>query len=101
MNLNILGFMERSRGRYEAANALREESLVLFGELEDQEGIIHSLILLGSVLTYQGQYARASMLVDEGLAKARQWGYKYVIGDALNIAATIAFFRVSMLPHDA
>ena len=93
INLNILGFMERSRGRYEAAYALREESLALFRELEDQEGITRLLILLGSVLTFQGQYARASMLVEEGLAKARQWGYKYVIGDALNIAATIAFFQ--------
>jgi predicted ATPase/DNA-binding CsgD family transcriptional regulator len=93
INLNILGFMERSRGRYQAAFALQEESLEIFRELEDQEGITRSLILVGSVLTFQGHFATATMLVEEGLAKARQWGYKNLIGDALNIAATITFFQ--------
>jgi DNA-binding CsgD family transcriptional regulator/tetratricopeptide (TPR) repeat protein len=33
------------------------------------------------------------MLVEEALAKAREWEYKDTIGEALNIAATIAFFQ--------
>jgi len=53
---------------------LARESLVLFRELEDQEGTVFSLQLLGSALYQRGDLAAGSSLIGEALAFSRKLG---------------------------
>ena len=59
---------------YPCTEALARESLVLFRELEDQEGIVFSLQLLGSALYQRGNLAAGSSLIGEALALSRKLG---------------------------
>ena len=59
---------------YPCSEALARESLVLFRELEDQEGTVFSLQLLGSALYQRGDLAAGSSLIGEALALSRKLG---------------------------
>jgi tetratricopeptide (TPR) repeat protein len=59
---------------YPCTEVLARESLVLFRELEDQEGTVFSRQLLGSALYQRGDLAAGSSLIEEALALARKLG---------------------------
>ncbi|OLE03033.1 MAG: hypothetical protein AUG82_07370 [Ktedonobacter sp. 13_1_20CM_4_53_11] len=59
---------------YPCTEALARESLVLFRELEDQEGTVFSFQLLGSALYQRGDLAAGSTLIGEALALSRKLG---------------------------
>jgi predicted ATPase/serine/threonine protein kinase/DNA-binding CsgD family transcriptional regulator len=59
------------QSNYERTEALAEESLALYRELEDQPGIALSLWVLGNVAWVRGNTARARSLLEEAVALAR------------------------------
>lgn len=68
---------------YDAAQPLFEESLRLYRELQDKEGIAFSLGNLGIIASKQGDYPTARALYEESLALKRE------LGNKLGIAATL------------
>jgi ATP/maltotriose-dependent transcriptional regulator MalT len=56
-------------------------------------GILSSLINLGSVALYEGDYDRAEAMLDESLALSREGGYREGVGWALNQLGVVAYRR--------
>lgn len=73
MLVNIQGDTER-------ASALAAESLALYRELEDREGIALALYQLGHVAWLRGDFVRASSLLRESMELSRQ------LGDTISVA---------------
>src|SRR5207248_1784979 len=72
--LNAAGNLAWNQTEYRAARALFEESLAIFRELADRDGIARSLNYLGNVAIEQGEYSAAHALYEESLAIRRQLG---------------------------
>src|SRR6266849_1667335 len=68
------------QGDYDQLEALCEESLTLFREQGDKQGIAHTLSLLGRVAFERGNITPARVLFEESLALSRE------VGDKENIA---------------
>jgi len=81
--LSGAGSLARLQGDYGAAQALYEESLTIFRELEDEQGIAYSLRGLGWAAHDQGDCAAARALYEESLALFREPGDKQGIADVL------------------
>ena len=69
-----------TQGDYDQLEALCEESLTLFRELGDKQGIAHNLSLLGRVAFERGNITTTRVLFEESLALFRE------VGDKENIA---------------
>ncbi len=63
--------------------ALAQESLALYRQLEDQDGIGFSLLLLGMSATYRGDYTQARSLLEESSVHFRESGNIYYLGRSL------------------
>jgi predicted ATPase/DNA-binding CsgD family transcriptional regulator len=74
--LRAAGRMAIYQNDYERAEVLCEESLVLFRELGDTQGIAHSLHYLGWAARERGNLTNATPLVEEALALRRKLGHK-------------------------
>jgi predicted ATPase/class 3 adenylate cyclase len=74
--LMAAGMLARRQGEYAAARALLEESLTIFRELEDKEGIAGSLRSLGWATHDQEDLGAAQALWEESLALFRELGDK-------------------------
>ena len=74
--LRAAGRMAISQNDYERTEVLCEESLVLFRELGDTQGIAHSLHYLGWAAREKGNLTRATHLVEEALALRRKLGHR-------------------------
>ena len=59
----------------------------------DTSGVLSSLINLGSVALYDGDYDRAETMLDESLALSREGGYREGVGWALNQLGVVAYRR--------
>jgi tetratricopeptide (TPR) repeat protein len=83
--LGAAGWLGYYQGDPAAAQALHEESLAIFRELEDKPGIAGSLSSLGWVAWYQGDYGAAQALYEESLAIFRdlgvKWGVAWSVGN--------------------
>jgi len=73
------------RGEYGAAKQLLQESLNLFRELGNQQGIADSLEGVGFVTMLLGEYTLAKQLHQEDLALSRE------VGDHRGIASSLVF----------
>jgi predicted ATPase/class 3 adenylate cyclase/DNA-binding CsgD family transcriptional regulator len=69
-----------TQGDYDQLEALCEESLTLFRELGDKQGIAHTLSLLGRVAFERSNITTARILFEESLALSKE------VGDLENIA---------------
>ena len=76
MLINIQGDTDRSE-------ALAEESLALYRELEDKEGIALALYKLGQVAWLKGKLALAGSLIEESLELSRE------LGDSISVAYSL------------
>jgi predicted ATPase/DNA-binding CsgD family transcriptional regulator len=74
--LRAAGRMAIYQNDYEWTQALCEESLVLFRELGDTQGIAHSLHYLGWAAREKGNLTHATHLVGEALALRKMLGHK-------------------------
>ncbi len=63
--------------------ALAQESLALYRQLEDQDGIGFSLFILGMSATYQGDYIQAHTLLEESVVYLKGSGNTYYLGRSL------------------
>ena len=59
----------------------------------DTAGVLSSLINLGSVALYEGNYDRAESMLEESLAISREGGYREGVGWALNQLGMVAYHR--------
>jgi predicted ATPase len=84
------GHLAHNLGDFTAARALFEESLALWRELGDQQGIATSLNDLGWVVLCQGDYAVARSLSQEGLALWRELGDQQGIATSLHNLGRVA-----------
>jgi predicted ATPase/class 3 adenylate cyclase len=72
------------------ANALIEQALTLWRELEDKPGMADALLNLGRVARLQGDYERSGKLVEESLALFREqqimWGVVWALISLADVA---------------
>ena len=71
------------QGEHRAAEALWEESLAIWRELDNKEGIAWSLRGLGNVAHEQGEHGATQALAEESLAIFRELGDKRGIASSL------------------
>jgi predicted ATPase/serine/threonine protein kinase/DNA-binding CsgD family transcriptional regulator len=72
-SLGVLGYVALvGRSTYTTARSLLGESVTLFREVNDQEGLGWPLTLLASVFVFQGKYAEARALLEEGVVLFRK-----------------------------
>lgn len=88
--LNVAGHLANRQGDFASARVLNEESLVIYRELRDRQGIAHSLNGLGLVAGMQGDYGRARAYHEESLSIRQEIGDKYGIAISLNNLGTVA-----------
>jgi predicted ATPase/DNA-binding SARP family transcriptional activator len=81
--LHGAGTMAWHQGDYAAARAFHEESLAIFRELDNKEGIALSLRGLGNVAHARWDYGAAQALAEESLAIQRELGDKRGIASSL------------------
>ena len=89
--LHGAGVLAASQGDYGTAHTLCEESLSIFRELGNKQGIALSLGNLGNMAYNQGDYATARALHEESLALRRELEDKQGIAYALNGLGNVAF----------
>jgi DNA-binding CsgD family transcriptional regulator/tetratricopeptide (TPR) repeat protein len=82
--LNGAGRLAVRRGDHAAARKMLEESLLLWGPLEDKLGEMQTLHSLGLVAIYQGDFPRAQMLFEQLHANWLELGDKQGIARSLN-----------------
>jgi predicted ATPase/DNA-binding CsgD family transcriptional regulator len=75
------------RDEYELAQALSSESLSVYRELGDAQGMANALFGLGNASQYRGDYATARTLLEEALALFRQVGDQRGAAYALAVLA--------------
>jgi tetratricopeptide (TPR) repeat protein len=79
------------QGEYRVAQQLLRESLSIFRDLGDQEGMMRSLIALGYVTWVLGEYETAKQLHEESLALCRDTGNQAGIAHSLEFLAQAVF----------
>jgi predicted ATPase/DNA-binding SARP family transcriptional activator/Tfp pilus assembly protein PilF len=88
--LHGAGVLAWSQSDYTAAHTLHEESLTLYRELADTDGIGTALQSLGNIASEHGDYARAQALYSESLTLRRKSGDNQGIATLLNNLGNIA-----------
>jgi len=91
---------------FQAAHQFTTESLPLFREASDREGICYSLTTLSVLSFFHGDKARAAVLAEEALQTARELGDQRAIAHSLETLADILTSvedepRVVALFHEA
>ena len=81
------------QGEYDRAATLLQESLALFRELGDRQGIADSLNNLGLVAWHRSDYGRATAAHEEALALRRQLGDKRGIASSLGNLAIVTWHQ--------
>jgi predicted ATPase/DNA-binding XRE family transcriptional regulator len=81
------------QGELRRGNALLEESLTLYRELDDDAGTSFALLVLGRIAVSQGDRKRGAALVEESLASFRQQGNEWGIARALVVLGDVALFE--------
>ena len=80
---NLLGDVAMTRGDYEQAKELLEDSLALYQKVGDRRFVTRVLAFLGNVSFEQEHYEQAKGLFEESLALGRELGEPTAIGMAL------------------
>ncbi|MGH3624543.1 MAG: BTAD domain-containing putative transcriptional regulator, partial [Sciscionella sp.] len=78
---------------YDQAAQLCAEARLVFDRLDDPEGRAWSLISLGTIALYRGDYPAATALLTESLTLSRDVGYREGVGWSLNQLGTLALRR--------
>jgi predicted ATPase/DNA-binding SARP family transcriptional activator len=89
--LNGAGVLAYHQGDYDTARSFHEQSLAIWRELGDKQGIAASLRNLGNISTFQRDYEAARALYEESLAIRRELGDKQGIAISLGNLGNIAF----------
>jgi predicted ATPase/class 3 adenylate cyclase len=89
--LNCTGTLAYNQGDYQQAMKFHEESLALYRELKDKDGIATSIGNMGIVAYEQGDYERARKLCEERLVYKREIGDKGSIASSLSDLGNMAY----------
>ena len=89
-SLDNLGLVTYQQGDYAQAEVVFKESLALYREIGNKQGIAYPLMHLGEMALNQGDYAQARALLKESLEIGREIGDKKGIAYSLNYLATLA-----------
>ena len=87
------GELAFGQGDLPRAAQLLEESLLLYRELGDEEGVAVVLVELGQVARARGEHERAAALSEEGLALSRKVGESRAAAIALNTLGHVERWR--------
>jgi predicted ATPase/class 3 adenylate cyclase len=88
--LRASGVLALQQGDRIAARPALEESVALFRQLGDNQGLAYSLSRLGDAVYREGSYDLARFLHEESLALCRELGDKWGMADALQGLSTTA-----------
>ena len=88
-----VGILYRNLGRFEKSKISLYESLKLYREIGNNQGIVSSLNNLGIVEADRGDYKRSLEHHEEGLKIAREFGNKSGIADSLTNIGTISYHQ--------
>jgi predicted ATPase/Tfp pilus assembly protein PilF len=104
--LGRAGGLARSQSDYPQARKLLEESLSLYRELDDKDGVATALNNLANVALEQGDYHRAVSLWEESLSLSRESGNKQGTSATLNNLGQVAallddYARASLLLEES
>lgn len=88
--LNRAGVLASCQGDTGAVQALHTESLSIFRELGNRQGIAWSLYDLGNAAGGRGDYQAAQTYYEESLATFRELGYKRGIGASVHQLGNLA-----------
>jgi non-specific serine/threonine protein kinase len=91
--LDCAGFLARYQGDHGAATELIRESLALWRNLQNAQGIADALSNLGYVSLHQGDSLAARALYEESLSLNRVYGNEQGIADCLSHLGTAAFVQ--------
>ncbi len=89
--LNAAGALASQQGQFFHAERLCQESLALFRQLGDPQGIVSSLWVLEYVLTERGQFSQARAFAEEAIALARAADLLWNLADSLETLGRVAF----------
>ena len=85
-----MGVLTGAQGHYVQAESFCEESLKLFRELQDRQGIVTSLWMLGRVAYNRSQYAAARAMAEEALSLSEQMDDLWGITSSLENLTSVA-----------
>ncbi len=88
--LSAAGSLAQHQGDYERARVLSEESLAMYREFGNMQGMASALNTLGIVMYERGSYQAARALHEECLACAREAGDQHAVASALLNLAIVA-----------
>lgn len=91
--LSGMGSLAWLQADFAAAKALHTESLAIFRELGDREGVARSLANLGNVAHGECDYAASRALLEESLVIRRELSDRPRLADTLNNLGTLAYDR--------
>ena len=91
--LYVAGWLSCLQGDIGRAEALCEESLVIFRELEDTRSMVSPLWMLGYITLIGSNYTKARVRAEEALKLARELDDKENSIYTLEILAMIAFYQ--------
>jgi predicted ATPase/DNA-binding SARP family transcriptional activator len=89
--LNWLGYIANYRRDDQTAEAVAEEGLTIYQELQDPLGIVETTFALA--MTSPGQYPEAEERCISSLAKLRELGDNFGVAYALNLLGELVRFR--------
>ncbi|GAB4440569.1 MAG: BTAD domain-containing putative transcriptional regulator [Anaerolineae bacterium] len=81
--LNVLGWLVNQQGRRQQAAVLLQESLALYRQVGDTNGMAYALDSLGDVAWLEGNFEQAKAYYEESLALLRALGDPWAIGMSL------------------
>jgi ATP/maltotriose-dependent transcriptional regulator MalT len=85
----LLGWVALKQGDRATARSRAEESLTLYREMENREGMAEALCMLGKVEAARGDQALARTLYEESLAMAQEIGDKELLVSGLEGLASV------------
>lgn len=91
--LNGAGMLAFYQDDYDTAEKLCGESLTLYRELDDRQGVATSLNLLGQIAAWRSNYQAAVSLEAESLALYRKIGDMWGIASSLGTLASVTITR--------
>ena len=91
--LLVAGTLAQGRSNWEPARLFLEESLALFRQLDDEEGVAYALAGMGLVDLGQKQYERGLALVEESIDRFLKIGEKWAASPMLSFAAAASLSR--------
>jgi predicted ATPase/DNA-binding winged helix-turn-helix (wHTH) protein len=95
--LHCAGALADWLGEHHTAQGMYRESLRLYEMLEDEPGITHGLLILGSALINQGDFVEGRSLSEQSLGMAREQKDPIGVERALNNLGMIAIYQADAL----